>query len=227
MKYTIGILFAAMAFIPCASADSITITAETYQSGTGFGNIPNLLTVQANIAEKGSVAPPGSTLDGDAKNTSHTYTVVQLMNLGLNADNLALVFNISETGRGGDSVVLDEFSLDFYYSDGILLGHLDDLTNPGLSWTSVGGSGSGTAGYIMRINQGGPGASLSAFFSNTENILGASASLTESWNGQENFYLIRYEDGEPLPTIPEPTTLLLFGTGLVFLGLKANRRRKK
>ena len=193
------------------------------------------MTLQANITEEGSVAPPGSTLDGDAKNTSHTYTVAQLMDLDLNADNLALVFNISETGRGGDSVVLNEFSLDFYDSDGSLLGRLNDLTNPGLPWASVSGSGTGTAGYIMRINQGiGTGASLSDFFSNTGNILGASALLTESWNGQENFYLIRYGDdliqyegGGPLPTIPEPATLLLFGTGLTLLGLKANRYRKK
>lgn len=227
MRYLIGILFAAMAFIPCASADSITITSETYQSGTGFGHIPNLLTLQANTTEEGSVEPPGSTLHGDAKNTSRTYTVAQLESLGLNANNFALVFNISETGAGGDTVVLNKFSLDFYDSGRSLLGRLDDLTNPDESWASVSGSGSGTAGYIMRINQGAGGASLSAFFLNPDNILGASALLTESWNGQENFYLIRYEGDEPMPTIPEPATLLLFGTGLTLLGLKVNRRKRK
>ena len=99
---------------PCAFSDTLTFTFSEYASGVGFGNVTNVLSLQAKNSETGSVIPT-STPTGNAANTSKTWTAAELAALGFTANNLGVVFNINEPGSS-DTVNLVSFSLDFYGS---------------------------------------------------------------------------------------------------------------
>jgi len=70
-----------------ALPDTLTFTFSEYASGVGFGNLTNVLSLEAKDSETGSVIPT-STGTGDAANTSRTWTPAELTALGVSADAL-------------------------------------------------------------------------------------------------------------------------------------------
>jgi hypothetical protein len=81
-------------------------------------------------------------------------------------------------------------------------------------------TGTGTSGWLIAYTNEGL---LTNFFANPTWVLGASGSISAAKGGQDNFYLIN-KTVTP-PPVPEPTTLLLFGLGLV--GLAGIRRMRQ
>jgi hypothetical protein len=208
---------------PATNSDYISFTGVTYEAGQGFGAVTNLLTLQADTEEAGSITPTGG-VDliggaGTVKNSSQTYTVGELKGLGFTGENLLILLNLGEPGKvDQQSGNLLFFSLDFYDSTGALIGNTLTTGVPINGILPSGGFGTGTDGYIMPYTDNG---FLASIFSNDNNIIGGTGYLSDTSDGQDNFVL-----AQGMPTsVPEPTTLLLLGLGLVGIGMSRKFRR--
>lgn len=205
---------------PCAFSDFVTFTNTQYASGTGFGNVINVLSLQQAgnaTVEAGSIIPP-DTETGDAKESSKTWTSAELTGLGLTAANLGIVFNPAQTGVS-DLINLLSFSVDIYNAAGVLQGQASLVGTPINNIIPL-STGTGTSGWLLDYTDEGL---LTSFFANPLWVLGATGSLSGVNDGQDNFYLVN--QNVPPPPVPEPTTMLLLGLGLV--GVAAIRRMRK
>ena len=220
-------LTVALCLAPCAFSlgiDTVTLTNTQYANGTGFGNVINVLSLQQKgnaTVEAGSVIPT-SVAVGDAKPNSKTWTSAQLTGLGLTAANLGIVFNPAQPGSS-DVLNLLSFSVDFYNGNGEHQGSAP-LTNPKNGIVPL-TTGTGTSGWLMVYNNDAGVTLIDQFFANSSWVLGATGSLSAVSGGQDNFYLVNTTVPPPPPAVPEPTTLLLFGLGLV--GLAGIRRMRQ
>jgi hypothetical protein len=136
-----------------ARADGVlTNQGPKDQGGTGFGNVVNILTLQLQggpgPSESGSVSP-GNVLTGDAQNTSQCATVQQLLDAGINDTNLAFVFNLNQTG-GDPTMHLDDFTVNFYDSDGNLLFSASTAAVSEIEYSVI-EQGTGQSGYLFTL----------------------------------------------------------------------------
>lgn len=212
--------------VMATKAQGLLISNQTQvtQGGTGFGAVVNILTLQLQggpgPVEFGSISPP-DVETGDAQNTSQCATVAQLTAEGITAGNLAFVFNINQTG--GDPLVhLDDWTLNFYSSTGVLLFTASTPGNQEVDYLMV-AQGTGGAGYLFLLS--GVDAQLAAFFLDPANCIGSSASVSGGVDdGPENFYATRTT---AVTAVPEPASMLLLGTGLIGLATGVRRRFRK
>jgi len=203
-----------------ASAASIVFGHITGESGTGFGNIFNLLSLQpggSTTFESGSVLWDGSQdiLLGDAKSTSETQTASTLLANDITAETFALMLNINEASE--KTVTLYGFTMRFLDAAGGTLFDSDFVPSGGSLTLAQAAGGSGSAGWIFAVHLS--PAEEANFYGDPTNRVGmiVSDAITGVSDGPENFFLTS-------ATAPEPSTLMLAMAGLTGLAAQARRR---
>ena len=217
----ISLLFVVVSLINPSASHAAVINYNGVNSnahGTGFGNATNLLVVHRtgnpkDGKEYGSVLWNGSAVvtTDDATNQSEAPTVAQLNTLGVDADNFAVIFNLSQAGS--TALDLHDFSLVFQTSAGATLftaafDH-EDPANVSTLGLNADSHGTGKGGYVFPVSFTPAEAAL--FFSSSTNRVGmvisaADAISNEANGGAESFYVSK-------TVVPEPSSLSLLIAG--------------
>ena len=216
-------------YVSGASATGIELVGLVSDTGTGFGNVSNILTLQnpslPDNTEFGSVSwsTSGDVLSGDATNTSNTWLFSAIIAKGIaSASDLGIVYNVNQQGNlGGLTTTLNSFTLQvFNNSTGAQVFTTDSCVGCGTGFVPE-AQGTGGAGYLFDLDAA-TEAALAQFFTNPSDFrLGGTGSVSLANDGPENFFFAKISSVTP---VPEPGTMLLLGFGLV--GLAAVGRRK-
>lgn len=215
-----------------AQAGTITFTnTQVDESGTGFGSVLNLLTVQATgggTTEYGEVTWNGSSdVDnvGDTQNTSETRSVADVFGATGNTD-VGIIFNINQQGAEGETdLILHDFDLLVFSAAGALLDTIHYTAPLGGLNLDIDQQGTGGAGWLFRVS------GLGALVNDSTNRFGMRItqpnSIEQVNDGPENFYITSIP-GTTTTALPLPPAAL---AGLLTLGgaglLSRLRRRRK
>lgn len=193
--------------------------------GSGLGAVNTVLTLQGATGvvttESGSVAWDGSAdvIIGDA-GTGASQTLTRQAGLfGLtDASQLRIVFNGNET-NGNLDVDITSLVVTIYNADGSV-----QFTSGAFGSTTGDipdvDQGTGSSGFVFKLDA--PQALLAGALDPTDRI-GLAATIANIDNGPDTFYLLN-GPGSP---VPEPTTMLLWGTTMAGLGLARRRWRRR
>lgn len=228
----VGLL--ALTLSVASEAAVITFQGQTTNSsGTGFGNVLSVLALQDNNPgadglQAGSVVWNGSadvfgTVGGgiDTKSQqSQTRSVAELTGKGINAFNLAVVFNLSQAGSS-DPMNLHNFTLRFQNAAGATLFDATfndaDLSNADTSALTPAGQGVGSSGYLFPVSFA--GAEGSTFFATSTNriamFINSAQAMSGASGGIDSFYVA--------PAVPEPASISL---ALIAASMLTARRRR-
>jgi hypothetical protein len=232
--FTVVIAVALCFYVSGASALTLEFVGSVADSGTGFGDVSNILTLQKNGSETGSVSWSGTdrVLSGDAKNTSKVWLFSDIIATGITgANQLGIVYNVNQEGK--DSALNTEIgSLTLQvFTEGVA-GKADGtqvfdsdmigfVGKTGGEYPPV-AQGTGGAGYLFNPDDA-IDAALAVFFADPDHYyLGASGTINSSNDGPDNIFFAKITG---VTLVPEPFTMLLLGLGLV--GLAGVRRFKK
>jgi hypothetical protein len=206
-----------------AAAGDITYSGQTVDlSGTGYGNFPTILSVQAHgsdTSQWGAVSWNGTddVLAGDAKPAgTATRLVSELLADGVTKDLFGIVLNTNEDVNR--DITLQDFSMEVYSSAGGAPLFIAVLTGVPLT-LSASDPGQGQAGQLFWVNLSdtewntyfstAPGNRVGMSIVQTEPILDVSA-------GAESF---------AITPIPEPASLTMLALGAVMLAWRRHLRR--
>ncbi|MDT5272736.1 MAG: motif [Acidobacteriota bacterium] len=215
-----AVLFVALA---CgqARADIIYLPGQTAPSG-GVGHQPeSILSIQSpgstsNAA--GGVSYNGSkdVRTGDAKNGEHTKTLSFAQAGITNAGQLRIFM---DTEDPDNDLTLNQLVLTAYGSNGQIL-FQGSLAAPIDFGNEQNGQGHGDRVFALDAIQA---ARLQAAFQSDPNLrLGLFASTSDDTGSFTNFKL-----GQGPAAVPEPATMILFGTGIAGIAARARRRRRQ
>lgn len=231
IKKAIGTVFA-LAFLSSAAwADSIVLSGPVVVKGFGFGADPRDLTIQShgpgNNSEQGCIAPgsplgegssacaPGDGLVGGdeaSPDKSPKQGAPSLASLGItDGSQIGILFDADQPQDDSDATVtINDLTLKLY--DGSTLEYTVSLTPSPLSLAT--NPGNGSSDYLFVLDA----AAISAFdaalagnFSDTI-ALDSKISFPEGSGGPESYALVDVNNNPP---VPEPSTLLLLGTGAI------------
>jgi PEP-CTERM motif len=201
--------------------------------GTGFGAVNTVLTYQATgqgmgLTESGCVGVGsggvlnmtgpsvcvGGNVGGDEKPPAgfpHNQTF-----LVSDAAKIGLVFNADQPA--GSMITLNNLTLALFNSNGSIGFTSGPFTPVTLNTTQ---QGIGNSGFLFGLDTTQAALAQSAINGGYD-LLGLSSTNTPAFGGPETFFLT----GVPatVPPVPEPGTLVLFGSGLLGLGGVAKRK---
>ena len=205
-----------------ARADIILITGESAPVG-GVGHTPeSILSIQSPKNTEnayGSVAWNGTkdVITGEiAKQGEHTKTLSFAQAGITNAGQLRIFMDIEDPDN---DLILHEMTLTAYGTNGSILFQGSFVAGP--QFFSELGGGQGHGDYVFGLDAT-QAALLQAAFEADPNLrLGLYARTSDDTGSFTNFKL-----GQGPEAVPEPTTMLLLGTGLAGVAARARRRRK-
>ncbi len=232
---------------------SIVLIGEVPLSGTGFGSVPTILTIQDQSSGpgdltgtgvssgcvapgtpqdvKGSAACPSGfgLLGGEEKPGGLTQTRLlsdpMIVDLGITSlANVGIIYNSANQGNNED-VNLQQLVLTIY--DG-----LNPIYSAGLAApvTLTGFTGSGKSGYLFALDD----IQLAEAIDQTTGLnfgdlrIGLGATVSNDFGGNETFFVGYYDrlSNEP-GEVPEPASMVLGGVGLLAGAIAKFRRASR
>jgi hypothetical protein len=204
-----------------ARADIIYLPGATAPSG-GVGHQPeSILSIQSpgsttNAAGGVSWSGKKDVLSGDAKRGEHSKTLTFAQAGVTNAGQIRIFM---DTEDPDNDLTLNQLVLTAYGSNGQIL-FQGSLTAPIHFSNELNGQGHGDRVFTLDARQA---ALLQAAYNSDPNLrLGLFASTSDDTGSFTNFKI-----GQGPAAVPEPTTMLLFGTGLAGLAARARKRRRQ
>ncbi len=217
-----------------ARADGIVFVGpdDCFPAGVGRGcgdaRAPHVLSLQSNgqnPTSTGAVARSTSSANsdirtGDWQRGSNTQTV-SIMEIGLTqASQVRIFFDINEpNGQNRSSVTLQSLVLTAYNATGQAVFSASLVGSP--LTLQERGNGQGHSDYAFGLDAAAAARLQAAIAANPNLRLGLSASITGVDGGPESFFI-----GTAPAAVPEPATMLLFGSGLAGAAASIRRRRK-
>lgn len=231
----ITIVFAA--FTAPAGA-SLVFVGTIPSTGNGIGAVSTSLTFQNLGMESGCVGFDGAATNsgaascpsgysftgGDEKPGSSQTNVFTAADLNFSAtnnfSNLVLLFNGSEGGNAADQpITLDVLGLSLYSSTGAILATFTTTApSPFDAFPGVGNAG---FGFALDATQAAQANALLA--ANPLLRIGTEANVSGAQGGLETIQLTTVTD----TGVPEPSSVVMLASGLLFVGLGVFRRRAR
>jgi hypothetical protein len=227
MKNAIAAVFALTLLTSAAWADSIALSGPVSLTGNGFGANTTALTIQshgpASNSESGCIAPSliagsGACASGDGVVGGSESSPIgfpkqaapSLSSLGITSGSqIGILFDGVQPQNGNNNVVnINDLTLKLYSGSTLLYqvsGTFSNLaTNPG----------NGTSDYLFTLDPSAVSAFNSALAGNTSDFiaLDSTISFPNQSAGPDSYSIVNL-NSSPSP-MPEPSSLLLLGTGV-------------
>src|SRR5437899_1494557 len=228
MKNAIATAFALQVLSSAAWSDSFVLSGLVSLSGNGFGANTTALTIQSHgpaiNSESGCIAPglmagsgacaPGDGVVGGTESSSIVcpkHAAPSLSSLGITSGSqIGILFDGVQPQSGNNNVVdINDLTLKLYSGSTLLYkvsGSFSNLaTNPG----------NGTSDYLFTLDPSAVSAFNAALAGNTSDLiaLDSTISFPNQSAGPDSYSFVNLNPGPTASPMPEPSSLLLLGTG--------------
>jgi hypothetical protein len=232
-----------IASLPTLAHADLVFVGRQSQTGQGFGNVQNILTMQDSPLEAGAVAwnmvqqnvifgtttngcPANTICLGPDQGTSNNPGMTSTQTIGAigwtNAQNLAVTLNLNQTGAN-PTITLESLQMNIYSPTGSLL-FSASLPSPHV-FTAV-DQGTGSGFFVFQLTPAQQAAAQAAIFAGgsfANDRVGLAALLDNTANdGAETFGAATAG-----PVVPEPTFYGALSLGLGGLLVVATRRSRR